>query len=250
MLKLRYLLHERPLVMNKKLSVVLFLTFFVTAAVAVVGQKQLKPWKEWSKDDAQKVLKDSPWAHQQVDQDFLEANPLKPNSIDAGTDARLKQNEGMTYSIRFFSARPVRQAFVRMIQLQKKDLAPEMMTRLNVFAEAPSQDAIIVAVAVENPDANLLGKAMQIIRNATAVKLKNTTYLERSDGKRVFIEEYTPPGSDGFGARFIFPRMLDGKPFLGPEHNSVRFVSELDSSIKLRMDYKTKGMMLDGQLEY
>ena len=236
--------------MNKKLSVVLFLTFFLTAAVAVVGQKQLKPWKEWSKDDAQKILKDSAWAHQQVDQDFIEANPLKPNSIDAGTDARLKQNEGMTYSIRFFSARPVRQAFVRMIQLQKKDLTPEMVTRLTTFAETPSEKLIVIAVAVENPDANLLGKAMQIYRNATTIRLKNTTYLERSDGKRVFIEEYTPPGGDGFGARFIFPRTLDGKPFLSPEFTTVRFVSELDSSIKLRMDYKVKEMMLDGNLEY
>ena len=236
--------------MNRKFPVLLFLTLCLMAAGSVIGQKQLKPWKEWSKDDAQKVLKDSAWAHQQVDQDFIEANPLKPNSIDSSTEARLKQNEGMTYNIRFFSARPVRQAFVRIIQLQKKDLAPEMMTRLNTFAEAPSEDSIIVAVAVENPDANLLGKAMQIIRNATAVKLKNTTYLERSDGKRVFLEEYTPPGNDGFGARFIFPRLVDGKPFLNDQDTMVRFVSEMDSSIKLHMTYKVKNMLLDGKLEY
>jgi hypothetical protein len=91
---------------------------------------------------------------------------------------------------------------------------------------------------------------MQIYRNATTTKLKNTTYLERSDGKRVFIEEYTPPGKDGFGARFIFPRMLDGKPFLSPEFSIVRFVSELDSTIKLRMDYKVSEMMFDGKLEF
>jgi len=236
--------------MNKKLPVLVFLTLCLLAAGSVDGQKQLKPWKEWSKTDAQKILSKSPWAQQQVDQDFIEKNPLRPNSIDSETDARLKQNEGMTYSIRFFSARPVRQAFIRILQLQKKDLTPEMLERLNTFAEAPSDKYIVVAVTVENPDANLLGKAMQIVRNATTTRIKNTTYLERGDGKRVFIEEYTPPGSDGFGARFIFPRMLDGKPFLGPEHTLVRFVSELDSSIKLRMDYKVKEMMLNGQLEY
>jgi hypothetical protein len=125
-----------------------------------------------------------------------------------------------------------------------------MVTRLNTFAEAPSENLIVIAVAVENPDANMLGKAMQIYRNATTTKLKSTTYLERSDGKRVFIEEYTPPGQDGFGARFIFPRMLDGKPFLTPEFTIVRFVSELDATIKLRMDYKVSEMMLDGKLEY
>ena len=227
----------------------MFLMICLLAASSVVGQKKLKPWTEWSKDDAQKILKDSPWAHQQVDQDFIEPTPLT-RPIDSSIDARLKQNEGMTYSIRFFSARPIRRAFVRIIQLQKKDLAPDMVTRLNTFAEAPSEDSIIVAVAVENPDANMLGKAMQIIRNATAVKLKSSTYLERTDGKRVYIEEYTPPGSDGFGARFIFPRMLDGKPFLSPESEMIRFVSELDSSIKLNMKYKVKEMMLDDKIEY
>jgi hypothetical protein len=235
--------------MTKKLAVLLLLTVCLTAAGSIFGQKQLKPWKEWSKKDAEKVLSKSPWAQQQVDQDFVEPTPLtRPR--DPSIDATLKQNEGMTSSIRFFSARPVRQAFVRIIQLQKKDLTPEMMTRLNTFAETPSENLIVIAVAVENPDANLLGKAMQIYRNATTTKLKNTTYLERSDGKRLFIEEYTPPGGDGFGARFIFPRTLDGKPFLSPEHTTVRFVSELDSSIKLRMDYKVSEMMLDGKLEY
>lgn len=235
--------------MSKKLSVLMFLTICLTAAGAAVGQKQLKPWKEWSKTDAQKVLTDSPWAHQQVDQDFVEPTPLT-RPIDPSIDTRLKQNEGMTYNIRIFSARPVRQAFVRIIQLQKKDLAPDMMSRLNSFAEVVSDDSIIVAVTVENPDANMLGKAMQIIRNATTVGLKNQTFLERSDGKRVFLDQYTPPGSDGFGARFIFPRMVDGKPFLSTEFPVVRFVSDLGSSIKFTMTYKVKDMMLDGKLEY
>jgi hypothetical protein len=235
--------------MKKKLTVVMFLTSCLAAAGSIVGQKQLKPWKEWSKTDAQKILSDSPWAHQQVDQDFVEPTPLT-RPLDSSIDARLKQNEGMTYGIRFFSARPVRQAFVRMIQLQKKDLPPETMSRLNAFAEVASEDSIIIAVTVENPDANMLGKAMQIVRNATAVGLKNTTFLERSDGKRVFIDQYTPPGGDGFGARFIFPRMLDEQPFLTPEISSVRFVSDLGSSIKFSMTYKVKDMMLDGKLEY
>ena len=236
-------------VMSNKLPVVMFLTICLTAAAAVAGQKKLKPWKEWSKSDAQKILNDSPWAHLQIDQDFLEASPLT-RPPDASIDTRLRQNEGMTYGIRFFSARPVRQAFVRMIQLQRKDLPPDQLSRLNTFAEVASENSIIIAVTIENPDANLLGKAMQIVRNATTVALKNSTYLERNDGKRIFLEQYTPPGRDGFGARFIFPRMLDEKPFLSPEITTVRFVSDLGSSIKFNMTYKVKDMMLDGKLEY
>ncbi|HEY0366760.1 MAG TPA: hypothetical protein VGC73_09825, partial [Pyrinomonadaceae bacterium] len=126
----------------------------------------------------------------------------------------------------------------------------DVMTRLNAFAEVASPDSIIIAVTVENPDANMLGKAMQIVRNATTTTLKNSTYLERSDGKRVFLDEYTAPGSDGFGARFIFPRMLDGKPFLSSEFSIVRFVADLGSSIKFNMTYKVKDMMIEGKVEY
>lgn len=227
----------------------MFLALCLMAAGSVAGQKKLKPWKEWSKADAQKILNDSPWAHLQVDQDFQEASPLT-RPPDPSVDTRLRQNDGMTYGIRIFSARPVRQAFVRMIQLQKKDLPPDTVARLNSFAEATSDDSIIIAVTIENPDANMLGKAMQIVRNATAVRIRNTTFLERNDGKRVFLEEYTPPGSDGFGARFIFPRMIDGQPFLNPELNTVRFVSNLGNSVEMNMTYKVKDMMLDGKLEY
>jgi hypothetical protein len=96
----------------------------------------------------------------------------------------------------------------------------------------------------------MLGKAMQIVRNATTVEIKNRTYLERNDGKRIFVEQYTPPGGDGFGARFIFPRMVDEKPFLSPEISSVRFVADLGENIKFNMTYKVKDMMLDGKIEY
>jgi hypothetical protein len=235
--------------MSNKLTVVMFLTICLMAAGSAAGQKGSKPWKEWSKSDAQKVLTDSPWAHLQIDQDFVDPTPLtRPR--DPSVNARLNQNEGMTYGIRFFSARPIRQAFVRMIQLQKKDLAPAMVSRLNTFAELTSEDSVIIAVTIENPDANMLGKAMQIVRNATTAEIKNSTYLERSDGKRVFLDQYMPPGTDGFGARFIFPRMLDGKPFLNSDLTVVRFVSDLGNSIKFHMTYKVKDMMLDGKLEY
>ena len=160
------------------------------------------------------------------------------------------QATSVQYGIRFFSARPVRQAFIRMIQLQKKDLEPDVIDRMNSFAEIPSTDSIIIAVTVEGTDKRSLGKVMQIVNSAATGTLKNTTYLERNDGKRLFLEQYVPPGKDGFGARFIFPRMVDERPFLTPEIHDVRFVSEFGQAIKLNMRFKVADMMLDGKLEY
>jgi hypothetical protein len=137
-----------------------------------------------------------------------------------------------------------------MIQLKQKDLAPDVVERMKNFAEMPATDSIIVAVTIEGTDKRSLGHVMQIFNSAASGTLKNTTYLERNDGKRLFLEEYVPPGRDGFGARFIFLRIVDEVPFLTPEIKEVRFVAELAPDVKLSMRFKVNDMMLDGKLEY
>jgi hypothetical protein len=241
-----------------RIGLMLLLVTVVSVATAI-GQKETKSWKEWSRSEAEKVLNNSAWGQLQVDTDTSEMffqpttdgrSGRAPNAGSRLEQGATNQATSLTYGIRFFSARPVRQAFIRMIQLQKKNLEPDVISRMNNFAELTSAESIIIAVTVEGTDKRSLGKVMQIVASAATGTLKNNTYLERSDGKRVFLEQYVPPGRDGFGARFIFPRMVDERPFLTPEQAEVRFVSEFDSTIKLNMRFKLANMMLDGKLEY
>jgi hypothetical protein len=235
--------------MRKQLPLVLmFLTICGTSAGSVLAQKQAKPWKEWSKKDAQKVLSDSPWARLQVDMELTEPSRLQ-RPRDASINTRLNE-ERVSYGIRFFSARPVRQALIRVLQLEQKGLDADTVSRMNAFAEKASEDSIVIAVTVEGPDQKPIDKVMQILRAASTPMLRSATYLERSDGKRIYLEQYTPPGRDGFGARFIFPRKVGEKPFLGSESATVRFVSDLGNSIKFDMIFKVADMMFDGKLEY
>lgn len=235
---------------------------FVLFVPAAISQKEEKSWKTWSKKEVEKILTNSPWAHVQVETDTSEmffqptADPrLTGNGPPPNAGTRLEQGAtnqatNVKYSIRFFSARPVRQAFVRTIQLNQPKLEPDVIARMNSFAELPPDDSIIIAVTIESTEKRLLGKVLQIIDSANTGTLKNTTYLERNDGKRLFLEEYMPPGKDGFGARFIFPRITAERPFLTPEFTDVRFVSEFGTTIKLNMRFKVSDMMLDGKLEY
>ena len=247
--------------MNKRVSIALVL--LLLAAVAgetTIGQEEKKSWKQWSKKDAEKILNNSPWGQVQIDTDITEmffqptgdprSGARAPNASGRLEQGATNQETSLKYGIRFFSARPVRQAFVRMIQLQQKNLEADVIERMNNFAEMPSTNSIIVAVTIEGSDKRSLGKVMQIINSAVTGTLKNTTYLERSDGHRLFLEEYVVPGKDGFGARFIFPRMVNERPFLTPEIHDVRFVSEFGSAIKLNMRFKVADMMVDGKLEY
>jgi hypothetical protein len=242
--------------MKRFMILAVFLVLVAVVQIATSTRAQEKSWKEWSKKDAEKILSKSPWAHLQVDTDLSEmfyqpthSSARAPNANSRLEEGATNQETKITYGIRFFSARPIRQAFVRMLQLEQK---PDAATneRLTAFAEVVSDNSIIIAVTVEGTDKRSLGKVNQIINSANLGTLKNSTYLERRDGKRNFIEEYHPPGKDGFGARFIFLRNMDEKPFLDANSGDVRFVSEFSSGVKLNMLFKVSDMMLDGKLEY
>lgn len=237
------------------LLVVLLAPFAIDAS-----QKEKKLWSEWTQKEAEKILNDSPWGQIQNETDTSElffqptadprTAPQTPNSEGRLAQGATNQSGNLKYGIRFFSARPVRQAFIRMIQLKQKDLTPDVTDRMKNFAEMPATDSIIIAVTIEGTDKRSLGHVMQLFNSAVTGTLKNTTYLERNDGKRQFLEEYVPPGRDGFGARFIFLRTMNEELFLTPQVSDVRFFSELGSAVKLNMRFKVAGMMMDGKLEY
>ena len=91
---------------------------------------------------------------------------------------------------------------------------------------------------------------MQAINSTATGTLKNRAYLERQDGKRLFLISYLPPIEDGLGAKFIFPRTENGAFFLNGQSGTVRFVADFNDSFKLNMRFKVSDMMFDDKLEY
>jgi hypothetical protein len=237
--------------MFKRITVALLV---VCALVGVgVAQKPMKAWTEWSKKDAEKVLKNSPWAQTQVDTDTTEMF-FQPTQRGGFNDPA-RAAEGATntevhvnYFVRFFSARPVRMAHARLLLLDN----PGAQEGLKKFAELQSTNSIIVTVWFESSDQRSGGKVLQGLSNGETSTLKNDAYLERKDGKRLFLTEYVKPGKDGFGARFIFPRTVDGQPFLLPDSGEVRFHTEFGTNKEFKVDrrFKIADMMYEGALEY
>jgi hypothetical protein len=90
---------------------------------------------------------------------------------------------------------------------------------------------------------------MQLLTSADAAAMKTTAYLERKDGKRIELMDYRPPSQDGMGAKFVFPRMVDGKPFLDGNSGELRVYIELGKT-KLSRKFKVAEMIYDGKLEY
>jgi hypothetical protein len=237
-------------------KMLLFITICTVLFVGVAAQKKYKPWLEWSEKDALKMLNDSAWGQTQTETNLSEMF-YSPTSQSGGANNSSRREQGATnqavnvnFRIRLLSARPIRQAFARAIILQQKKANPQLEEQLKAFAGQSSQEWVVVAVTFDSTDQRFSGPAMQIFNSANLGSLQNNTYLEIKDGKRVFIKDYRAPINDGMGAKFVFPRMVDGKPFVTSESGYLRFYSEVSKDIKLNMRFKVQDMMYDGQLEY
>jgi hypothetical protein len=239
-------------------SILLILLTASLAAQIASAQKKQKPWVEWSKDDAQKMLEDSPWAKTQTDTQssqklFTGTANTPSDGLQTGTITRLRrgavdQPVDIYFRVRLFSARPVRQALARILELQKPPA--EAIPRLHEFAELKSAKSVVVTLTFESNEQAYLNSIAQTLSSATTATLINTTYLETNDGKRVFLEQYVPPGKDGFGARFIFPRQVDGAPYVKAEAGDVRFHAEYPAGLTIDRRFKISDLMYNGELEY
>ena len=248
--------------MKAKIIVVVALLAIVGTAIA---QKD-KKWTDWNQKEAQKMLEDSPWAKVQKETDTSEGffSPTSAKGVNgagatANDDSRAaqgatNQSTNMTYYVRFFSARPIREALARLTELNNKGMDAATIKGIHEgFAEIKSPNSIIVTVSYKGgpgADQRTINPVMQAFNSAVTATLKNKTYLQRSDGKQLFLEEYVPPGKDGFGARFIFLRMPEEKLFVDSNTKEIRFYSELSSSIKIDRRFKVADMMYQGELEY
>lgn len=248
--------------MNRTVISFLAALALLLALTAATAQKKDKPWTDWSKKDAEKMLNDSPWAQTQTDTDTSQMfySPTSPAgsasttqsqsvNIDRANTGATNQSVNVKFHVRFYSARPIRQALARIMELDQKPPA-DVVTRLHNFAELKSTNSIIVTVTFESPDQRYSGVVMQAFNSAATGTLKNNTYLERGDGKRLFLEEYVPPGKDGFGARFIFLRELNGQPFITRDTGEVRFYAQYANGIKIDRRFKVANMLYEGALEY
>ena len=228
-----------------------------------------------SVNDANKILNDSPWGQTQTETNASEmvysptvgssagpagTRPARTGGIrdeqadrnrSRATEGAYNQAVEISYRIRFLSARPVREALAATILQQQSSASSEQVKlQMQQFVDRNFGDFIVVAVNYDATDQRLSGKAFQDFNSARADTIRNNTYLERGDGKRVFLLDYRAPIDDGIGARFVFPRIVDGHAFLNAASGDVRFYSEVGANVKLNLRFKVSDMIYQGKLEY
>src|ERR1041384_6007192 len=133
--------------MNKPVFTFVVMLLFVTVAVS---QKELKPWKQWNRKEAEKVLNDSPWSR-------AHTKPAPPQSADLpancgaprGREDAARTNAtstSVTLQVRFFTAKPIRQAYVRMLELADTPPDAANIEKMEAWANLAADDRIIVTL--------------------------------------------------------------------------------------------------------
>jgi len=245
--------------MRTVVSACLVVAMFACVALA---QKD-KPWTEWTRKDVEKTLNDSAWGQTQMEggsgAQSSSTSAVTQVAAQRASDRELNTRQGesgeakpvnyVKYHVRFLSAKPVRAAFARQVLLAKEQPDEALTTQLQGFIDRDFSEYIVISVGVEVGDQKMAGPIMAAFNGANSETLAKTVYLERKDGKKLFLMEYRAPVGDGMGAKFIFKRVLDGQPFLS-ENDSVRFFAQFNERMKLNTKYKLSEMLYDGKLEY
>lgn len=204
-----------------------------------------KPYTEWSEKDAKKLLSNSPWAYTYT---FTE---IPERFTDIGRNTAGETELKVNFRIRWLSAKPVRQAIARLAMTQKHaEPNAALAEKLDQFVNRAFPEHIVIAVDFDSNDGRLQGAVLQVMNNLLASQLHNNTYLVKNNGEKVWLTDYQRPRGDGIGAQFVFPRMLNDKPFVTSADKEVRFVTELSSRYSLNIRFKVADMVYHGQLEY
>lgn len=207
-----------------------------------------EPFEKWTREQVLKMLSDSPWAQSET---FTGAIDSK----DAGMTG--EKELFYRFNARFFSALPVREAYVRMARLMNNydQMAPdqrqEFDKRFQRALNLEVADRVIVAVDYSTNDPNTARDLRSAFELATADTLKQRVYLISQKLGRVELREYFPPSADGTGAKLIFPRTVNGQPIFGSQDKEIRFdFTAPVTNQRIFLTFKSAKMMYKGELSY
>jgi hypothetical protein len=211
----------------------------IAATAAGSAQKdewQSKPYQQWTKKEAQKMLADSPWAQ----------------TIGSGGGA-MTQTPDKLYTLRLRSALPVRQALLRLRQLNEK--YDEMSDKKKAEFDEKSKPLVDCPACVDNYVLSLYSPEPAQTRMLTLEKVKLYVRLMDERGRQRELVHFVPAKSPGDEIVFFFSKFDEkGEPLLTPASKSLVFT--IDTSVLAmeavirRFDFDVSKMIMNGQVAF
>jgi len=210
------------------------------------AQVPAKPFSGWTLAEAVSLLNNSPWAHQETFTRII-------GGIGSGVSG--EKEIYSTFFVRFLSARPIREAYARALQIKAgyDRLNEVQKKKIDVgLASGLSLDVsrwIIVSVSFRSNDANLESTVRRSLELESQESMKTRAFLSTARHAQIQLEAYFPPSDDLVGAKFVFPRTLDDGPAVSEQDEEVTF--ELDMPAfdpDLRIHFVVADMVVEGAL--
>ena len=228
-----------------------------------------KPFKEWSRSDAEKVLNDSPWAsRQEVRIRFDKEAQKAAGSYSGVSSASAAQSQtevsrdlpvDFIFTLRLRSALPVRQALVRLRQLQTdiEKLSPKDLAAFDKqtsgMLECPAcADNYVVALSSKSKNSPGADAVFTTFKGGRLADLQRYIFIANEHGDRRSLVHFVPPKVPGDEATFFFPRLDEkGSPLLTPENKEllVHLTDNQANSIT-NFELDVSRLIVNGKVEF
>ncbi len=179
-----------------------------------------KSYLEWSRDEIIRLISESPWAQvREVEADTTNAGGTLPS-----------------VTIRLRSALPIRQALVRLRQIEERydqmnsQQRTEFDLRLSGTLKCPACDQNYVITVSPPISKRRLTNGVYGLKNATLDLLKGKVYLLNDKGEKRDLVFFVAPKHDLDEAVLFFPRLDEkGNLFLTEDNSRFTFVFDADN---------------------
>lgn len=257
-----------------KLNKLLLFACVFCLSVAAFSQKILeKPYQTWSKEEAMKVISNPPWSDQYQSSRGLAAVSQEQQSREQA-DTRLGGSERGSSSrnlapppvvIRLHSALPVRQAIVRLQQLQagydkmNAEQRAKFDESVKKFLDCATCQNYYIVTLTKFKDNSPGAVDDGIFQTLKPEDLKGKVWLVNDKNERRELAQFIPPKGAGESAIFYFKRTDEkGNPLLTPENKQLKFLFAnelLDNNaysglIPRSFDFKVSKLVINDKVEF
>jgi hypothetical protein len=195
-------------------------------------------------EEAVAVLTESPWAHKETYTSVL-------GGIGSGIAGEKEIYN--TFFVRLLSARPIREAYARMGQLQanydgmNRDQKRQLDRSLEPGLKLDVSRWIIITLSFRSNIPSEELRVRNFFSGQTTESMRNRVRLSTKQYQQLELEAYFPPLEDAVGAKFVFPRRVQGESVLMPEGDNLAFEVDIPGfEPDLRVNFDAGRMALKG----
>ena len=181
------------------------------------------------------------------------------------------------YRIRLLTARPVREACLRLIAARGSSDAAVSVTELNATEQARLEQFMAASpddIRVKGDDRHIVigvtliqivdnqmdasGRPLPALRASESkrpgeltalLEIGDNAFLSTGPRRRVPLLKYDPPGPDQLGVKLYFPRTLpDGTALIGNSDKNLRLEMRIKSG-EIAVIFKLRALAYKGRLE-